>query len=647
MKPSPKSRKHPAKSPRITPPPFRRLRGYAFDPSLSARLETAPMNEVVFKVPWEGADDLAPGPVGEYVEVIDADPAAGCFYAPVDLNDPLLLAQDGLPPEEGNPQFHQQTVYAVAMTTIRNFERALGRAAFWASDRRAAPEDREAPDFVRRLRIYPHAIREANAYYSPGKKALLFGYFPAAPRDPGIQMPGGVVFACLSHDIVAHETTHALLDGMHRRFLEATHPDALAFHEAFADIVALFQHFTYPEALRHQIAKTRGDLDRQNLLGELARQFGQAIGRYGALRDAIGTIDESTKTWRHAEPDPGAYHRVFEPHDRGAILVGAVFDAFTAIYKSRVADLLRLATGGTGVLREGAIHPDLVNRLAAEAAKSAQHVLGMCIRALDYCPPVDITFGDYLRAIVTADADIVPDDDRGYRIAVIEAFRRRGIHPRDTRSLSIESLRAGAVPAGGKGARDIPVIADRLRGFLREIEDYATTRRGMYARMRTVRARLHDIIRKELGDLAGFERITGLVLRPGRALEGLRTDPGGYPVFEVHSVRPAQRVGPDGNVLNQAVVSITQQREIPVASGKSGSGRTETMTFRGGCTLIFDLDDLDLRYSIRKPVDSTQRLRAQLDLRADERRWALRANYFGALGESAADEPFALVHRGF
>ena len=41
-------------------PPFRCLRGYAIDPSLSTKLETATVSEVVFKVPWE---DLKPGPV--------------------------------------------------------------------------------------------------------------------------------------------------------------------------------------------------------------------------------------------------------------------------------------------------------------------------------------------------------------------------------------------------------------------------------------------------------------------------------------------------------------------------------------------------------------------------------------------------------
>ena len=70
--------------------------------------------------------------MGEYVEVLDFDPASGCWYEPVDLNDLEILAQDGLAPSEGNPQFHQQMVYAAAMNTIANFEHALGRQIFWA-----------------------------------------------------------------------------------------------------------------------------------------------------------------------------------------------------------------------------------------------------------------------------------------------------------------------------------------------------------------------------------------------------------------------------------------------------------------------------------------------------------------------------------
>ncbi|WP_315819277.1 hypothetical protein [Paraflavitalea speifideaquila] len=145
-------------------PAFRKLRAFTFDPSLSLKLDTSVINNIVYKVPWEA---LKPGPVGEYIEVVDFDPSSGCFYKPVNLDDPYTLAQDGLDPAESNPQFHQQMVYAVAMITIKNFERALGRKILWSPYR---DKDGYAAGYVQRLRIYPHALREANAYYSPQKK---------------------------------------------------------------------------------------------------------------------------------------------------------------------------------------------------------------------------------------------------------------------------------------------------------------------------------------------------------------------------------------------------------------------------------------------------------------------------------------------
>ncbi|MDQ2973990.1 MAG: S8 family serine peptidase, partial [Acidobacteriota bacterium] len=417
----------------IPSPPFRRIRTYAVDPSLSTRLETASINDVALKIRWE---KLEKGPVGEYLSVVDTD-VAGITYDPVDLDDERLLAQDGCPPAEGNPAFHQQMVYAIAMKTIEHFERALGRRVLWRP--RINPEDKfDDSQFVRQLTVRPHALRQANAYYSPQDMALMFGYFEASASDPGDHVPGSTVYACLSHDIVAHETTHAILDGMHRRFNEATNPDVLALHEAFADIVALMHHFTIAEILENEINRTRGNLETESILGSLAVQFGRATGGRGALRDAIGTYDKTTGKWTRLQPNPADYKTVMTPHARGSILVAAVFDAFIAIYQTRTADLLRIYTGGTGVLPSGAIHPDLVRRLAAEAAKSAGHVLNMCIRALDYIPPVDITFGEYLRGIITADGDLVEEDRYNYRIAFVEAFRRRGIYPRNLDTLSVD-----------------------------------------------------------------------------------------------------------------------------------------------------------------------------------------------------------------
>ena len=115
---------------RIEAPVFRNLRVFALDPGLTARFETAVVNEATLNIPWE---ILEPGPSGEYVSVQDIDEHGTQLYDPVDLNRRELLAHDGKSPSDGDPQFHQQMVYAVAMRTIRIFERALGRPVHWRS----------------------------------------------------------------------------------------------------------------------------------------------------------------------------------------------------------------------------------------------------------------------------------------------------------------------------------------------------------------------------------------------------------------------------------------------------------------------------------------------------------------------------------
>jgi hypothetical protein len=82
----------------------------------------------------------------------------------------------------------------------------------------------------------------------------------------------------------------------------------------------------------------------------------------------------------------------------------------------------------------------LVTRLADEASCAAEQVLRMCVRALDYVSPVDLRFGEYLRAIITADTDLVRDDSLRYRVAVCEAFRKWGIRVPGCISMAPDSL---------------------------------------------------------------------------------------------------------------------------------------------------------------------------------------------------------------
>src|SRR5436190_7945611 len=178
--------------PRYETPTERPLKAYAFDPSQGRNLG----NYLTINVRNE---PLLPGPIGKYLAVIDYDAGNDRYYEPVDLNDPSVLVRGGLEPSESDPRFHQQMVYAVASETIRRFEFALGRKAKWGF-RGGAKDDPHRS----RLRIFPHAMQEANAYYSRDLQGLMFGYFPASDTEAGDNLPGQTIFACLSHDIIVH-----------------------------------------------------------------------------------------------------------------------------------------------------------------------------------------------------------------------------------------------------------------------------------------------------------------------------------------------------------------------------------------------------------------------------------------------------------
>lgn len=656
-------------------PPFRKLRGYAFDPITSLDLDTAEINQITYRVPWE---DLKPGPTGEYIEVIDRDPKSDAVYKPVDLNDPELLATDGLAPSETNPQFHQQMVYAVIMTTIKNFEMALGRKILWSPAERMV-RGKMCYEYVDKLLVFPHGFRDQNAYYSPDRKVLLFGYYNATPVSGAIYLPGGIVYSCLSHDIIAHETTHALLDGVYSRYMESTHPDVPAFHEGFADLVALLQHFMHPEIVRNQIRKVRGELDSENLLGKLAVEFGQSTGEYASLRDAIGRYNENGK-WEKRQPDVEDYNTIFECHDRGALLVSAVFDAYIAIYKRRTADLLRIATGGSGIISSGDIHPDLVNRLADEASKTASHVLSMCVRALDYCPPVDMNYGDYLRALITADSELVKVDDLNYRAAFINAFRKRGIFPEGLPNLSAETLCYDHM----ESRVDKELFTTQTMQFLREFKEklaYETNRKKIFelttAFIRGDKSQnikgLHSYLfnaKGLTGKARSYENLTGLVFSSQYKNLGINTSRtyGHGPSIEIHSLRLHNRMSPDGSIQNQLIMTLAQRCQVvaheskgemvftPYKKSMKINEDTQTlMTFRGGCTLIFDLNGMKLTHAISKPIFDPCNIgrNGRLVLNAARLKMQYNCQFgqmsedmgFAATGNKHLVEPFACIHK--
>lgn len=559
------------KKPRPIPwPATRPLRIYTTDPTRDYKAAAKTTIDVDY-------EPLQPGPLGDRIEVVDYDGHIDAYYHQVNLDDPAILMQGGLEPSEADPRFHQQMVYAVTSRTLANFDRALGRRVSM----------RKGPRLTR-LRVLPHAFRGRNAYYDRDLHALLFGYFSADDENVGTNMPGQTIYTCLSHDIIAHETTHAVLDRLKRYFLEPTNPDMPAFHEGFSDLVALFQHFSFPDLVAAEIRRTRANLREPTLLVELARQFGYGTGEGQALRTAL----DGEKLLVLADTS--------EAHDRGAVLVAAVFDAFLTSYAERTRDLILIASDGRGELPSGDLSPYLADRLAVEAARLAQAYLNMCIRALDYLPPVDVTFGDYLRALVTADFILNPDDTLGQRAALIEGFRKRGIHATGVISLAEESLRWPVLD-------DPPELPADLKDLL---SDYIATEAAaasrtstdprLYSRHEPLPVFDMEVDRGSAPRPRGTSpmsklraALVGFLDRPTSAALFLHPD---FPVY-LYTINAAFRAASNGQPVIEIIVQLVQTN--PKA------GRDEILQrdiqMRGGTTLVIGAD-LRLRYAIARPL---------------------------------------------
>lgn len=474
-----------------------------------------------------------------------------------DLDAAAIVAEDGLPPSTTDPSFAQQMVYAVASWTLERFRRALGREPDYA--------------FADALRLQVYASEMPNASYDRDRRALSFGYFYAHPNTPGRSQGGAMVHTALSHDIIIHEMSHALLDGMRSHLLLPTNPDVLAFHEGFADLVALLAHFSHRDIVEKAIARTPHDLDDAMLM-DLGRQFGQSyFGTLAPLRTGVpepGTPEREQRTEL-------SYRDTLEPHARGAILCSAVMEAFRVVYRRKTADLRALHTD------PGMPPTDpMVRLLAKVAAKLAEEFLDIAIRAIDYLPPVDASFGEYLRALVTADHDLIPDDPLGYREALVYAFRRHGVTVDEVLDLGEDSLLWDQPDSAG------PLLLNDAA--LRAMAGQGHLMARVACPLSPCNA-LANHVEDFLNDNAAQLEQLGLIAPYAT---------GAGPIV-IESLRTLRRRGAARSWASGYVIEIVQQRMV------DGFG-----AFHGGCTLIV-ADNGQIDYVIRKRVNSEERLAQQ------------------------------------
>ncbi|MGI4718165.1 MAG: hypothetical protein ACRYGO_00590 [Janthinobacterium lividum] len=514
-------------------------------------------------VPYE---PLEPGPRGRLFRVDEHDYGLGVSYRKADLDDVRALLKGGYDPSPCDPRFHQQMVYAVCSSVYASFRNALGRQMSWGFASR---------DGDQTLRLVPFAFRGANAYYDKWQGCICFGYATMPEGTGNVRaLPGETVFACLSHDVVAHEVTHALLDGLRSNFSIPTGADVPGFHEGFADLVAIFQRMSCKEVVNVAIRKSRGMLDETRLLTGLAQQLGLANGRQ-FLRDAMA--DGSSRLY---DPDG-------EPHEIGSVLAGAVFEAYLTVFRRKTARYLRLASQGSGVVPPGELGHDLAQLLADAASKLASEFLALIIRAIDYCPPVDIHLGEYLRALVTADHDLVPDDPWAYREALIDAFMKRHIYPKHVATLSEQAL------LWRPPARRLPAIAALDFAHLRFNGDPACPASAAELERQAA-------VLGEYATRPEHLREFGLVADGEPELDGATAE-----LPQVASIRASRRIGPDRQIVFDLVAEITQRCCVPARGG------TPAYAVFGGATVILGPDGA-VRYIISKRAIGNDRLSRRL-----------------------------------
>ncbi|NKB58341.1 MAG: hypothetical protein GKS00_18605 [Alphaproteobacteria bacterium] len=451
----------------------------------------------------------------------------------------------------GDPAFHAQNVYGIVASTLFEFERSLGRHLSWGFGHNS-----------HQLKVFPHAFLEPNAFYSKYDECLAFGYFPI--RGP----KSDKVFTCLSHDIVAHETTHALIDGLRNQLMRPSSHDQAAFHEGFADVIALLKILKNEALVQFAVGKhlnptPAGTISTDEafkairegrFLFGLAQQMGQAL--IGMGRDALRRSIELA-------PSPEHYHGdlFLEPHDRGEIFVAAVMRAYLRVWESRLSGKIKHEGGKAQSTRVSAW------RVAEEGARAAAHLLNLMIRAIDYLPPIHVEFSDFLSAALTADWQICPDDNTyGYRKALTQSFAEYGINP------------------AAAGTQDEPGVWG-LGTHEREIS-YTS------ANMDSTRWNPESMFK---------------LLWENYEILGLKRD-----VFtRLNSVRPVWRVGPEGFVLRETVAEYYQllknARKADLENlgikGLDFISGDQSVDIVGGGTLIFD-EFGRLKFHIHNRIDN-------------------------------------------
>lgn len=300
--------------------------------------------------------------------VRDVGPGVVTPRVALDPDVPLQPVEGRFVYPEGDPRCHAALSFSAAARTVEMFEQALGEPVRWAFPRR-------------QLTVVPDGGETWNAYYDRNAASVTFFH----GRDP---VTGQTVWSGDSGEVVTHETAHALLDALRPRYMQAWSVDALAFHEAFGDVLAMTASLLDDSAVERLLAQTRGDLRQPNLVAETGEAFGTAVNHASARdRTGGGYVRTALNRFRYQDPgdlpDSGSPNLLTsEPHSFARVWTGAMYDL--------LVDMVGRKQG------EG-----MEARAALRSA--GEEMLGLQARLFDFAPDANPTFASLGHALVEAD----------------------------------------------------------------------------------------------------------------------------------------------------------------------------------------------------------------------------------------------------
>ena len=201
------------------------------------------------------------GPSGPHAVVVDYNADLDTRFAPAVLQANRSFR--GIARVSGERllndfNFHQVNMWSIVERTIAMIEDEylMGRPVPWAFG-------------SGRLILLPHAGYLENAFYDRGTGAFHFFYFQGSDGKP--------VYTCLSHDVVAHELGHAILDGLKPNYNEVSSPETAGFHEYFGDAVAMMASLSTRETALVVVRGGPDKLKPRNVVSAIASEFGAAL----------------------------------------------------------------------------------------------------------------------------------------------------------------------------------------------------------------------------------------------------------------------------------------------------------------------------------------------------------------------------------